>query len=156
MAAALVNTQTHNTTAVSILVACELWIDLERNMHRLNVRATLNRYRVTVRSQHFLITGTWKDEVNIQVFIRKPASRIWDSHSRGYEQSAWHLLVSWSTYSSTLKMEVTCSSETSVDFQRTTPRYIPEDVTIHNHRCENQNSIVFLEFHTVFRHLIIY
>jgi hypothetical protein len=30
-------------------------------------------------------------------------------------------------YSSTLKMEATYSSETSVDFQRTTERYIPED-----------------------------
>jgi hypothetical protein len=30
-------------------------------------------------------------------------------------------------YSSDLKMEATCSSETSVDFQRTTRRYIPED-----------------------------
>jgi hypothetical protein len=30
-------------------------------------------------------------------------------------------------------------SETSVDFQRTTRRYIPEDSTFHNHRCENSN-----------------
>jgi hypothetical protein len=34
------------------------------------------------------------------------------------------------TYSSTLKMEATCSSETSVNFQRTTPRYVPEDRTL--------------------------
>jgi hypothetical protein len=32
--------------------------------------------------------------------------------------------------SSTLKMEATCSSETSVDFQPTTLRYIPEDKTV--------------------------
>jgi hypothetical protein len=42
--------------------------------------------------------------------------------------------------SSTLKMEVTCSFETSVDFQRTTRRYIPEDSTLHNHLCENLKS----------------
>jgi hypothetical protein len=30
---------------------------------------------------------------------------------------------------SILKMEATCSSETSVDFQQTTRRYIPEDTT---------------------------
>jgi hypothetical protein len=30
-------------------------------------------------------------------------------------------------YSSTLKMEATFSSETEVDFQRTTQRYIPEN-----------------------------
>jgi hypothetical protein len=43
-------------------------------------------------------------------------------------------------YSSTLKMESTCYSEASVDFQRTTRRYIPEDRTFHNHRCENLKS----------------
>jgi hypothetical protein len=37
-------------------------------------------------------------------------------------------LVSCSAYS-TLKMEAICSSETSVDFQRTKRRYIPEDST---------------------------
>jgi hypothetical protein len=32
-------------------------------------------------------------------------------------------------YSSTLKMEAICSTETLADFQRTTRRYIPEDRT---------------------------
>jgi hypothetical protein len=36
--------------------------------------------------------------------------------------------------------EEICSSETSVDFQRTTRRYIPEDSTLHNYRCENLKS----------------
>jgi hypothetical protein len=36
-------------------------------------------------------------------------------------------LVSRFAYSSTLKMEATCPSEISTDFQRTTRRYIPED-----------------------------
>jgi hypothetical protein len=39
-----------------------------------------------------------------------------------------------------LKMEAICSSETSVDFRRTTRRYVPEDSTLHNHRCENIRS----------------
>jgi hypothetical protein len=39
-------------------------------------------------------------------------------------------LVSCSAYSSTLKIEVICSSETSVDFQRTTWCYIPVDRTL--------------------------
>jgi hypothetical protein len=34
---------------------------------------------------------------------------------------------------STLKMEATRSSETSVDFQRTTRHYIPEERTLYNH-----------------------
>jgi hypothetical protein len=44
-------------------------------------------------------------------------------------------LVSCSAYSSILTMEAICSSETSVDFQRTTRRYIPEDSTLHNLEC---------------------
>jgi hypothetical protein len=37
-------------------------------------------------------------------------------------------------------MEAIRSSETSVDTQRTTRRYIPEADTLHNHRCENLKS----------------
>jgi hypothetical protein len=33
-------------------------------------------------------------------------------------------------YSSTLKIEVECSSETSVDLQRTTRRYVQEDISL--------------------------
>jgi hypothetical protein len=51
-------------------------------------------------------------------------------------------LVSCLTYFSTLKMEATCSSETSVDTQQTTRRYIPEDGTLYNHRCENRKSYI--------------
>jgi hypothetical protein len=46
--------------------------------------------------------------------------------------------------SSTLKMEAICSSEMSVDIQRTTRRYIPEGSTLHNHRCENLKSYIVL------------
>jgi hypothetical protein len=50
---------------------------------------------------------------------------------------------------STLKMEAKCSSETSVDFQRNILRYIPDDRTLHNHRCENlkYNLNAFLRLH---------
>jgi hypothetical protein len=41
-------------------------------------------------------------------------------------------LVSCSTYSSTLKMEAICYSETSVDFRQTTRRYIPENSTLYD------------------------
>jgi hypothetical protein len=47
-----------------------------------------------------------------------------------------------STYSLTLKMEATCSSETSADFQWTTRRYTPDDRTLDNHRCENLESYI--------------
>jgi hypothetical protein len=45
---------------------------------------------------------------------------------------AYFMLVSCLAYSSTLKMEVSCYSKTSVDFQRTTQRYIPKDRSPHN------------------------
>jgi hypothetical protein len=52
--------------------------------------------------------------------------------------------ISWATYQresrwqaySTLKMETICSSETSVDFQRTTWRYIPEDSILQSVFCD--------------------
>jgi hypothetical protein len=37
-------------------------------------------------------------------------------------------------------MEATFSSETSVDFQRTTQRYNPEESTLRNHRRKNFES----------------
>jgi hypothetical protein len=43
-------------------------------------------------------------------------------------------------YSSTPKMEATCSSETSADFLWAIRRCIPEDKTIHNNCCENIKS----------------
>jgi hypothetical protein len=49
-------------------------------------------------------------------------------------------LVSCSAYSSALKMDEIYSSETSIDFQRITRRYIPEDSTVHNYRFENLKS----------------
>jgi hypothetical protein len=59
------------------------------------------------------------------------------SNKPAWKQAASRVLVSFRTYSSTLKMEATCSSETSVDFQRSTPNYIRENITLHNHRFEN-------------------
>jgi hypothetical protein len=47
------------------------------------------------------------------------------------------LLVLAVIISSTLKIEAICSSETSVATQQTTRRHIPEDDTLHNHRCED-------------------
>jgi hypothetical protein len=45
-------------------------------------------------------------------------------------------------YCSDLKMETTCSSETSLGFQWTTQSYILEDRTLHNHRCEKLKSYI--------------
>jgi hypothetical protein len=47
-------------------------------------------------------------------------------------------------YSSTLKMEAICSSETLVEFQWTIRRYIQGYRTIHNHNCEDLRSYTAL------------
>jgi hypothetical protein len=53
-------------------------------------------------------------------------------------------------------MEEICSSKTSVDTQRNTRRYIPEDGTLHNHHCENLKSCVQMMFINLFIYLLIY
>jgi hypothetical protein len=60
---------------------------------------------------------------------------------QGLLATCW-MLVSCLSYSSTLKMEATCSPGTSVDFQRASRRHIPEDRTLHNHRCQNLKSYI--------------
>jgi hypothetical protein len=42
-------------------------------------------------------------------------------------------------------MEAICSSETSDATQQTTRGHIPEDDTLHNHRCENLKSYIISE-----------
>jgi hypothetical protein len=59
------------------------------------------------------------------------------------------MMVSCPAYFLTLKIEAIFSSETSIDAERTTQRCIPEDGTLHNHRCENLKSYNFIE-HPVF------
>jgi hypothetical protein len=50
------------------------------------------------------------------------------------------LPVSCMAYFSTLKMEATCYPETLVDFQWATWDCIPEDRSVHKHRCKNCKS----------------
>jgi hypothetical protein len=66
--------------------------------------------------------------------------------------------------SSTPKMETICSSETSVAYQQTTRRHIPEDDTLHNHHCENLKSctstvsvfqLTLQDYGTFISHLIL-
>jgi hypothetical protein len=48
-------------------------------------------------------------------------------------------------------VETVYSSEMLVDFYRTTRRYIPEDSTLHNHRCENLRSSIILALYVFLR-----
>jgi hypothetical protein len=47
-------------------------------------------------------------------------------------------------------MEAIFSSETSVDFQRTTRCYIPEDSTLPYHRCENLKYYINIPINTIY------
>jgi hypothetical protein len=72
------------------------------------------------------------------------------SQARNQRESRWQVarrcltsaftLVSCLAYSSTQKIEATCSSETSTEFQRTTQHYVPEAVSPHNLPCANLKS----------------
>jgi hypothetical protein len=42
-------------------------------------------------------------------------------------------------------MEKKCSSETSVEFQPTSRRYISEDRRLHNHLCEKLKHFIYVE-----------
>jgi hypothetical protein len=54
-------------------------------------------------------------------------------------------VVSCLAYSSNLKMEAKYSSETSVDFQRTTQPYITENIILYNHRSESLKFYIGLQ-----------
>jgi hypothetical protein len=63
----------------------------------------------------------------------------WESSTKQEAKQNSAGAASCSVFSLTLKV-VTCSSETSADFQRTIRVYILEERIIHNHRCENLKS----------------
>jgi hypothetical protein len=62
------------------------------------------------------------------------------SQARNPLSITYVVLVCCLAYFSTLEMEVTWSSEMSVDFQQTMQCYIPEDRNLHNYLCENCRS----------------
>jgi hypothetical protein len=55
------------------------------------------------------------------------------------------ILVSCLAYSYTLKMEATHSSETSVDFQRTTLCYTPKDITLHKEKSSYTHILIYVK-----------
>jgi hypothetical protein len=79
------------------------------------------------------VNGRFGGTCHLHLHSRR-ISHARNQHEAGSRQS------SCLAYSSTLKMEATCSSETSVDFKLTTWRCKPEDITLHNRRCENLKS----------------
>jgi hypothetical protein len=104
---------------------------------------SINRFIFVMETVCFLWGMIW---VGFEVLTAETIKSRRIRRARNQGESRWRTeLVSCSDYFSTLKMEAICSSETSVETQRTTRRYIPEDDTLHNHRSENLKSyIIFL------------
>jgi hypothetical protein len=75
---------------------------------------------------HVLDTGY---EVLTAVVIK--SSVFWDITSCSALLVTSFILVSYPAYSSAMKMEATCSSEMSVDFQQTTLPHITENSALH-------------------------
>jgi hypothetical protein len=64
----------------------------------------------------------------------KPSKKpLWRSY---FVFSVYFILFSCFSYYSIMKMEAIFYSETSAGSHRTIRLYIPEDITLHNHRCE--------------------
>jgi hypothetical protein len=66
--------------------------------------------------------------------------------SRRISQVPYFMLVSCLVFSPTLKMETTCSSETSADRQRIIWRYIPA-VEVFSISCEVGTEFIYMYFH---------
>jgi hypothetical protein len=72
-------------------------------------------------------TGTWRSVVQWKSKRRHPAELC------VLLASFWLWVLAWLGL-------LTCSCETSVDFQPTTRHYIPGDRTLHNHRCKRNGT----------------
>jgi hypothetical protein len=74
----------------------------------------------------------WEEHPTFRRNMSPASSELKSKASRrSAEPVSCFMLVTCLAYSPTLKIEATCSSETSVEFKRHTRRYIPEDIT-HN------------------------
>jgi hypothetical protein len=110
--------------------------------YHLHLHSRISRARYQRESaQRFHSVPQWGNGNWGPLFHFSPASYIIQNFSPLLGLTPAFTLVSGSTYS-TLKMEAICFSERSVYFRRTTRHYIPEDKTLHGHRCENIKSYI--------------
>jgi hypothetical protein len=78
-------------------------------------------------SAHALVTSSTNSAGEVRIAEVLKSSIFWDITPCSPLLATCFLLVSFFAYFLTLKMETTYSSETSIDFLRTTRRDIPED-----------------------------
>jgi hypothetical protein len=89
--------------------------------------------------QLILLNGTifWDITPYSPLSINRHFGEIYRLHLQGRKNKLLSRWILAQLLFPALKMEAICSSETSVDTQQSTRRYIPEDGTFHNHRCAN-------------------
>jgi hypothetical protein len=109
--------------------------------------------RKEMEERNWVSIGSLVGQIETSALISSHATTEWTNRRREQDIRIClppaFMLVSCSAYSLTLKMEATHSSETSVEFQRTTRHYVPEDRTLHNTTVRTSNptiSILFLGF----------
>jgi hypothetical protein len=107
----------------------------------------------TYVSQQIISRFTLTSHMNSPIFWDitpcSPLKINWCSRGKSHPEAllaSCFMLVSCFAYSSTWKMEKTCSSETSVDLQQIMWCYIPEDRTLHNNCYEIFKSYLLVTF----------
>jgi hypothetical protein len=114
-----------------------LQVSLHNRGTVLSSLTTKNFYRIFYILGHNAV----KSAESEPTFRRNMSLPYLRTNNKPSMKSAWKHVESrvCSDYYSALKMEATCTSETSMDFQRTR-RYIPENRNLHNHHWENLKS----------------
>jgi hypothetical protein len=113
--------------------------DTDTGKESLHIKGTIQNKIHTINKVHTVQIQTCKVT---QGYVKDLLSDYSESEKIGSEPCLPPAFtqISYAAYSSTLKIEAICSPETSIDFQRITQRYLPEDITLHNHNCENLKS----------------
>jgi hypothetical protein len=105
----------------------------------------LHRAKIDISFTDFLLVGSALKASNVALHKSLENSSLAYKGSVAFEDAllaTCFMLVSYLAYSSILKLEAICSSETPIDFQWTTWRYIPEDISLHNHRRKTLKSYI--------------
>jgi hypothetical protein len=104
-------------------------------------------YKRSVEDFDLLGYNSVESQLKFRRNISPPSSGSKDKSSKKpIVLSTCFMLETCLAHSSNLKVETIYSYETSIDFQRNTLRYIPEERIVCSHRCENLKSYKTVSF----------
>jgi hypothetical protein len=115
-----------STTSRQISIHMTLWELILMGIYEWTSDCTICQVLLLI-TDSTMKTHCWN--VYLTARVLNPDLKINDL-SRSLFATCFHAGFSYLAYSSTLKMETTCSSKTSADFQWTTWCYIPNDRTL--------------------------